>query len=509
MHARIRDALVLLLAVLLATWLSPAGHTAPVRGGTLVVGANSECLKLDPHLTLEISCRTMVGRHIYSGLVKFNQTMEVVPDLAEKWEVSSDGKVLTFNLRRGVRFHNGDELSAEDVVVSLDRIRDPKTASPLRTSFASIEAVDAVNALTVRVRLAKPDAAIMTTLAEPQAAILPRGVLRQRGDMNNVAVGTGPFRLLSRRKDVNTVLARNDRYFVPGIPHLDRIEFRIITDDTARSVALRTGQVQFMDRVQEATAAVLRRIPGIVIVSGPSLNLRAAIPNLQRRPWNDVRVRQALAIGIDRKEIVDGVLGGQGEALTSGPIPSNLWAALSEPCYPRPDVARAKELLAQAGYPNGFSSSLMSFGEISLLSDTAIALREQALRLGIDLKLELLELGIVQSRRGRGDYDVVIGGFSASDPDPWLSRVFQTGGTGNFNKFSDSQVDALLDRARSTSDQAQRKTLYQQAQRRLCELAPVIWLYTGNEQFAMRPEVKGYLFRANNEHNFEAVWLQR
>jgi ABC-type transport system substrate-binding protein len=323
--------------------------------------------------------------------------------------------------------------------------------------------------------------------------------------MNNAVVGTGPFRLASRRKDVSTVLVRNPRYFISGVPYLDGIEFRIITDDTARSVALRTGRVQFIDRVTFELASVLERIPGINVIGGPSLNFRAAVPNLTRRPWSDPRVRQALAVGIDRREILKAALGGRGEALNGGPIPSTLWAALPEPCFPRPDVAKAKELLAQAGLAAGFTSTLLSFSEITLLADTAIALREQASGLGIDLRLELLELGIVQTRVARGEFDIAIRGYAGVDPDEWISRPFHSRSPQNFNKFADPQVDALIERGRAAQDQAQRRTVYVEVQRRLCELSPVIWLYSGSEYFAMRPEVKGYLFRANNEHNFESV----
>jgi peptide/nickel transport system substrate-binding protein len=499
------------LAVIILLALMGVGDAAPAprRGGTLVVGANSECLKLDPHTTFEISCRTMIGRHVYNGLVKFNDKMEIVPDLAERWTVSEDGRVLTFALRSGVKFHNGDEFTAADVKVSLDRIKEARLASPLRPSFQGVTAVEVVNPQTVRVRLERPDAAFLTVLAAPQMAMLPAAVLRREGDMNNTVIGTGPFRLQSRRKDVSTVLVRNPDYFERGKPYLDQIEFRIVTDDTARSVALRTNRVQFIDRVTVELAEILKRIPGLVIVGGPSLNFRAAVPNLTRRPWNDARVRQAFAIGVDRKAIIDQVLGGRGEPLTGGPIPANLWAGLDQPCYPRPDPARARELLAQAGFPNGFTAGLMSFGEITLLSDTAIALREQALRFGVTLNLELLELGIVQARRARGDFDLVIGGFAGVDPDEWLRRTFYSGANSNFQKYSDPQFDQLLDRALTVQDQAQRRALYHQAQRRLCEQNPMFWLYSGHEQFAMRPEVKGYAFRANNEHNFIDVWFDQ
>jgi peptide/nickel transport system substrate-binding protein len=499
--------LALSLAGITLAGVIPVTRAAPARGGTLVVGANSECLRLDPHLTTEIACRSIVGRHVYSGLVKFNERMEIRPDLAERWDVTGDGRTITFSLRAGVQFHNGDEFTAEDVKVSLERIADPKTASPLRSSFSALAGVDAVNARTARVRLTSPDAAFLAALAGPQAAILPRSILRRDGDMNNAVVGTGPFRLVSRRKDVNTVLARNPRYFVSGVPYLDAIEFRIITDDTARSVALRTGRVQFIDRVTFELANVLERIPGLNVIGGPSLNFRAAVPNINRRPWSDVRVRQALAVGIDRREILKAALGGRGEALNGGPIPSTLWAALPEPCFPRPDIAKAKELLAQAGFPNGFSSTLLSFSEISLLADTAIALREQALALGIDLRLELLELGIVQTRVARGDFDIAIRGYAGVDPDEWISRPFHSRSPQNFNKFTDPQVDALIERGRAVQDQGQRRAVYVEVQRRLCDLSPVVWLYSGSEYFAMRPEVKGYLFRANNEHNFESVRL--
>jgi peptide/nickel transport system substrate-binding protein len=483
----------------------------PVRGGTLVLGVADEAVKLDPILTSQRGYEQMIARNVFSGLVRYNDNMEISPDLATRWELSPDGLSLTFYLRSGVLFHNGTPFTAADVKFSIERLADVNTGSLFSNDFKSVAEVRIIDDLTVQFILSKPDALLLNALCNPSIVMVSKALGDSGADFNVVVVGTGPFMLSERRVDVSTTLVRNPNYFLPGLPYLDKLEFRMIVDDTARLVALRTGEVNFCDRVPAESPellAELKTAPGVNIVGGPGLNLRCAIPNIDRAPWNNVLVRQAFNMVLDRQGLLDIVLGGYGEPLDGGAIPSTMPGHRAEPCAPR-DVVAAKELLAQAGYPNGFTCKILSFGDISLLANTAVVLREQAAQIGINLEVELFELAIVQAKRNARDFDMVIAGIGGvASPYTWLYNPYGTGSARNYNKFSDPQIDALLEMAKAESDPQTQADLYITIQDLLCQSMPMFPLYSGYDFYGLTDNVKGFVFRPTVMQNFLTVWLE-
>ncbi len=506
---KMRILLIVLLVAGLA-FTSASVFSEPQYGGKLVMGINDEVTRMDPHLQGQRSGITMISRNIYSGLLAFNPSMEVVPDLATEWEFDEENIVWTFYLREGVKFHNGEPFTAEDVKFSFERIMDPDTGSPHARHFVAVKDIEVVDDYTVKIFMEEMDSSFLEALAYSQVVIVPQSVVEEEGNLNTVAIGTGPFKMDHRRPDVETVLVRNEDYFREGLPYLDQIQFRIMPDDTARSVSLRTGQVDVMDRIPFDMLPALEADPEVNVYGGPGLNMRVAVPNLNREPWDDPLVRQAFQIGIDKEAIVGFVIRGYGEPLINGPLPSILPGHLDDPVFEDlPDREKAKELLAEAGYPDGFSSKLLSFSEITILADTAIALREEAAKIGIDLELELMELGIVQSRRQERDFDLVITGFGADWTQSWLSGPYATGSTGNQNDFSDPEIDALLRDARMETDPEARDEIYRDIQRKLMELNPNFPLFSAYEFFALSSHVKGYEFKPSTELNFAEMWLDQ
>ena len=493
------------VAVLAAGMLA----TAQEYGGTLIVGVSDEVTQLDPHFTSQQAHGIMIARNVFNGLLKTNPAWEVEPDLAERWEVSADGLTWTFYLREGVRFHNGELFTAEDVKFSLERLIDPESGSTHAGAFDPNMTVAIVDDYTVTITLSAPDADLLDTLAGPSMAMVPKSVVEAYGNLNEIVVGTGPFYLAERRADVKTVLARNPEYFEDGLPYLDRIEFRIIQDDTARLVALRMGEVHFIDRVPWQMIEAMESAQGVRAVGGAGINLRIMSPNINREPWDDPLVRQAFYMGLNKQEIVDVVLAGYGEALLGGVIPSTLTGHNPNACYPDGDVDGAKALLAQAGYPDGFTTKLLTFGDIQIYVDYAQIVREQAKKFGITVELELLELGIVQARRAAQDFDLVgagIGGLTNSHS--FIANTYGAASSRNFNGYTDPVIEDLLAQSKAATSTEEREQILIDMQELLCESMPVFPLFNGYTHWGISEKLKGWEFNPGYVQYFGYVWLE-
>jgi len=507
-----RNAQRLLISVFLAAAMLAAVGTIGAGqeyGGTLIVALSDEVTQLDPHFTSQQAHAEMIARNIYNGLLKTNAAWEVQPDLAESWEVSDDGLTWTFHLREGVRFHNGDPFTAADVKFSLERLIDPATGSTHSGAFDPNLQVTIIDDYTVAVTLSMPDADLLDNLAASSIVMVPKSVVEANGNLNEVVVGTGPFYLAERRVDVKTVLARNPEYFEEGLPYLDRIEYRIIQDDTARLVALRMGEVHFIDRVPWQMIEALESAQGVRAIGGSGINLRIMSPNINREPWDDPRVRQAFYIGLNKQEIVDVVLAGYGEALLGGVIPSTLAGHNPDPCFPDGDVDGAKALLAEAGYPDGFTTKLLTFGDIQIYVDYAQIVREQAKRFGVTVELELLELGIVQARRAAQDFDLVgagIGGLTNSHS--FVANTYGAASSRNFNGYNDPILEDYLLQSKAAATQEERNSILMEAQEYLCGTMPVFPLFNGYTHWGVSDKLKGWEFNPGYVQYFGGVWLE-
>ncbi|MCL5076155.1 MAG: ABC transporter substrate-binding protein, partial [Chloroflexi bacterium] len=329
---------------------------APKVGGVLSVAQKAEAPGLDPHKEpAETTAR--LTEQIYSTLVKLNPNMQVVPDLASSWE-TPDPKTYIFHLRKGVKFHNGRELTADDVKYSIERILDKKTGAMAASYFVAIDKIETPDPYTVKFLLKNPFAPFLTNLASFYAVIVPKEIVEASGDLKKVAVGTGPFKLAERVPDNVTKLERNKDYFIAGQPYLDGLNFFVMKDEAAVIAALRAKQIDFAT-LSAGSARLLKGEKDITVVSSPGLARYNLGMNNSKPPFNDVRVRQAISYAVDRQKIIDTVF--WGEAVLTGPIVPALgdWA-IPVSTYPSytPNVTKAKELLAQAGYPQGFKTTI-------------------------------------------------------------------------------------------------------------------------------------------------------
>lgn len=443
---------------------------------------------LDPHLAQDSVSHEVINM-MYEGLLGVTKGMKIVPKLAESWTISDDGLTYTFKLRQDVRFHNGRPLVAADVKFSLDRAREPKSVqSDFLTTVAS---VDVVSDYEINVVLSEPFAPLLGVLAI--APVIDKETLAEHGDLRNATNGTGPFKLTQWVPGQVVRLERNPAYYVPGLPYLDGIEYRPLSDDTARVSALRTGEVDLIYGVPATDVDVLQRDPAVTVITEPVAGYTYAGINLQKAPFNDLRVRQALAFAADRQAMVDMSVFGFGFPIRTGPVVAPPEAQVHEVMYPH-DIARAKQLLADAGYPNGFKASVLVPSAVKRLLATAQVLQANLKEIGIELDVRPLEFGIWLELVQGGDYDLFIisDGPPVGDPDALLSIAYSTGGQFNEFGFSDALVDELLHKGRTTIDQNERNRIYQDAQRRIAEQAPALFLYNNVAIEAHSADLRGF-----------------
>lgn len=449
----------------------------------------------------------LVLRHLYSGLVYMDANMEVRGRLAERWE-RGPGNTYTFHLRRGVRFHNGREMTADDVAFSIYRVMDPDFGSFARTNFLSVQRIEALDRYTVRFTLYYPDAAFLLNLTNAYASIVPREVIEQHGSLQNHPVGTGPFMFREFIPGNRVVFERNPYYFRPGEPRLDTLTFVIMPDEAARLGALRAGSIH-MTELSPVNVPLVRGNRDIVVRDFLTTNLDVLGLNLVDPPFNDLRVRQAISLLIDRQEIVDVVY--DGHARITGPVPVSQvrWAIdVSGNEFYRPDVARARALLAEAGHPNGLDVQITA-GISPRTVDIAQLLVSQLARGGVRAEIVMRETAqFVADWRERNLQSMSTSNGGGTDPDRAIGFFWHSGASANVWGFSNARIDYLVEAGRTETDFARRHALYREAQEIILREIPNIFLVTPMTFHFLRSNVEGYIAETFYNGNFTGVWLR-
>lgn len=482
---------------------TPAGGTTPaatpsaaepVRGGELIYALSSDPPNLDPHISTGTAART-VKLQLYNGLLRYHEDGSFGPDLAEAWDVASDGLEYTFTLKQGVQFHDGSPFTANDVKATVERIQDESVGATRRVELATISQVTTEGDQTVRFRLQTPHAALLAYLALPECAILSSEFLANGRDPNTDVVGTGPFKFVSREPGVRIEVERNDNYHVQGLPYLDRVTFIPYPDENTRMSAVRGGDAHFADYVPWKDMSSIEQDPNLKLETALNSAFMCVIYNVRHEPFNDPRVRVALSYAYDRQAIINAAFFGRAIPMTGGVIPPQSWAYNRdlEGTYTY-DPERAKRLLAEAGYGEGFSVTLLSTSQYGMHQSTAEVVQNNLQAIGIDCKLELYDWQTVVQKHTKGEYQFRIHGLAMEilDPDA-LTNFFQTGSP--FSKstgFVDEQIDRLLAEGRSTQDEDERRKIYNQLERRVLEAAPWTFLVYRQDGDALRKEVQGY-----------------
>ena len=457
--------------------------------GTLEIAVDQSPVGLDPHVVTAFSSFAVLSQ-IYDGLVETNAELQVEPALAESWDLSEDGLTYTFDLRDGVTFHNGRAMTADDVVYSYERVMDEETGSPQASRFSQVVSAVAVDDDTVVFTLSEPFAPFLVNTAN--LSVVPREVAENE-DLNQVAVGTGPFTLAEVVPDTYVLLEAYPDYYREGEPGVAAIRYNVVPEASTRAAGLRNGTYQLLPDVDPATALTLANVPDVSVLSTQDLAYSLLGLNTTVTPFNDPRVREAINLIIDRNEIIEAVY--FGEAVPGGPLSPGLsdWAedVSSFECY-APDVDRAKALLEEAG-ASDLSMNILTFGTNKIVSDAAQVIQAQLVDAGIDATVDVEEFGTFVQRWQNSDFDafVSLNGGSA-DPDGYLYRTFHTDGATNVYKFSDADTDALLDQGRTETTFDARKATYNELQERLACTGPVVHVAYGTLLSALRAEVEGF-----------------
>jgi peptide/nickel transport system substrate-binding protein len=476
------------------------------RGGVLVIAINRELTAMDPHKSSESAIR-MITQQIFDTLVRYDgEDMNIVPLLAESWEQPNDTTYI-FHLREGVKFHDGSEMTADDVKFSLDRVRDEETASPWQGLLASIDEVVVDDARTVTVKLSYPNAPLLGYLAHFGTAIVPKAYVESGGNLELNPVGTGPFKLESFSA-LEAVLVRNDDFWIEGLPYLDGMRIIVNADENARAAALRSGTADFLQRAPQPFLGIFAK-EGFKVVSDSVGNFRYITFNTEREPLDDWRVRQAIAWALDRDEIQYASVEGLGVPLDGGPIPPGHWAALPEPCFTQ-DYDKARQLLEEAGYPEGFTLPFM-IGPWQEYQRAIEVISEQLAPLGIQVEINLVETAVFLENRSSGNFTAYILGFSGQvDPDQFMDR-FRSNGKDNYTNWGNEDFDALADAGVATIDREERKEIYWEAQRLLCEQSPMVFLHVPPFFDVMKQDVMGYdhMMFSEDYHGLRNIWLDR
>jgi len=488
---------ILLLGLAMLALLPAASAFAAPSEKTLTIGVDQEAVGIDPNIVTAFSSHRRIDL-LYNKLVRIDDNMSIVPDLADSWE-NPDNVTYIFHLRKGVKFHNGREMTAEDVQYSLNRVLDKTTASPGRSYIASLKSIDVMDRYTVKLTLTSPLPSLLDGLAANNLSIVAKEVVEANGNLQKVECGTGPFMLKEWLPDNSMTLVKNPNYFEKGYPLVDKVIFRVIPEQASLFAGVRSGELDMATISDGATIRQAMKDKKVVVLRKPGLNMRVFSFNTSRKPFDDYRVRQAFAYALDR----DGIIAAAefGSAQKTGPLPVSVEAwALSPAKLPaaKPDIAKAKKLLADAGYPNGFTFKIVCSTTYEGGLAVAQVAQEQLKKIGVTAELEVVEWGVYIDRWVKRDFDTMIelrGG--SAEPDRFLYRTFHsTGGVNNF-LFKDGEVDKLLADGRALTKPSDRKAVYDKLQVALTEKAPCVFLYCPYENQVLSPKVSGFKLVGN------------
>ena len=484
----------------------------PQTGGTLTRALiYGDPQNLDPVIRSHGTGTSMVTWNIFEPLIRYDAIKgEYVAANAESWEISKDGTVYTFKLKKGVKFHNGREVTAEDFKYSLDRLANPKTASPNAgnlqkvvgykefTSGAASElsGVKVIDSSTLEITIESPNNTFLSILSLPYTSAVPKEAVEELGDQfGSSPVGAGPFKFKSWIRDSELVLEKYEDYH-GGAPYLDTVVYKILTDQAARDTAFSSEQIDMMI-LGDAQYAQYMNNPKFqdYMIEVPELFIRNIRFNLQQEgPWQDVRVRQAINYAIDRETIIATVLGGKAYP-ADGPLPTSI-QGYNENVFSYPyDPEKAKQLLKEAGYADGFTLPILATVHSAWGVTAVEALYGYLEEVGIKVEIEQVDMASLSDRVSSGDFKTVMysnGGYT--NPVEFLSKYFHSdnfGSTGNVGFYKNDKVDELLTKASSTTDEKEMIQLTQEAEAIVIEEAPM-WFFNYNKAVIVhQPWVKG------------------
>ena len=469
---------------------------------------------LDPEAVLNNTSGFIMAT-VFDSLVKYKPgTVDVGPALAESWDVSADGLTWTFHLRKGVKYHDGTPFNAANYIKTIKRLmvdkKDPASIyaiyEPLPVenyvddTYSTVTSYTAIDDNTVQFKLKEPNGPFPTNLAMVwNGVVSPDAWEKSKKDFRNHPVGTGPFIFKEWRPADQIVLDANPNYW-GGKPKVDRLIFKVMPDAQAALLALKKGDVHILGDVSVQTIPAIKSDPNLVVVTQPGLVVSGVAMTNNAKPFDDKRVRQALNYAVDKDAINKTLYQGLAVQLTA-PLPSSQWGwddSLKGYGY---DPEKAKKLLADAGYPNGFETELLSYssprGYNPAGAELAVAIQGYLAKVGVKANVRKQEMAAFLGEVRSGKYtQMFLSGFSGDngDPDNFLWSLFASPAmpVGDTSHYKNAEVDKLLAEGRVVTDQAKRIEIYKKAQKIILDEAPWIFVNQTLQVRVTRKEVKGF-----------------
>lgn len=504
-----------LVLVVCGLFVGTMAWAQPKVGGEMIIAFGTDPESLDPN-KMTSAPAGMVLTHIAETLITLTEELEVAPLLAESWEFSEDAKTLTLHLRRGVFFHDGTPFNAHAVKVNLERFRKAAFAFLL---FPRVQTIDVIDEYTVRLTMDQPFVPIIAHLTHNFIAMVsPKQIEGLAPGEDIIApVGTGPFKFDKWVRGEYVRIVRNENYWGQK-PYLDAVKFLVVPSDATRLVLLETGQVHAIMRVPPHDAPRVAATPGLELVMVPSVRTIYIAFNYQRPPFTDVRVRQAINYAVDKEAIVREVLAGVG-GVSAAPIMPLVFGHSPQKPYEY-DPEKAKQLLAEAGFPQGFKCTLYHpTGRYMMDAAIAEAVQAYLAEVGIEAELITMEwaayLAFLRKPLAEATYDMYLLGWGCVtlDADYGLFSLFHSGlwapACCNWSFYGNPEVDRLLELGRVTPDPEARKAIYAEAIRLLWEDAAWLFLHYEGQLNAQRTEAKGLIHHVREYILAHRAWLDR
>src|SRR5215469_16397802 len=487
----------------------PAWAQTPKSGGTFISAQTTEATGLDPQLVPALS-RSRRTPMMYNQLVRFDPDMNPTPELAESWEASKDGLSWTFKLRQGVKFHDGQEMTSADVKFTFDRLFEK---SPGKSDFIAVDKVEPSGRYAVKFVTKEPFAGLLAALGGFWGFIVSEAGVKKHGDLNKAALGTGPFILEDWKVEQQMVFKRNPNYFKKGLPHVDELIVRVIPDEANIVAALRTGQIHHAFIEDNKNFNLLKEEKSLTGYRSSRLGYDYLNISANRGPLKDVRVRQAISWAVDRSQVMRVATAGFGRLTAPATQPMKQWQIPEAEWmkYYKPDLERAKKLMAEAGVPNGFSVKCSVIPTFPTMVSGAPVIAAQLKRIGINMEIENVEYAVWIKRWLAHDFDMTMNSTPGyADPDVAFFRPLHSTKGQNWNSWSVPAVDALLEEGRRTMDQKKRKEIYDRLQILILENVPHLWLFSADTIDFTQASVKGFHQHPTTLlYGFEGVSLEK
>ena len=489
---------------------SVSAETCPVKGGTLVWGHSETTQNLYIHQTGTISTLRIL-QNIHDGLVTADKDLNIIPELAESYEVSSDGLTYTFNLRKGVKFHDGSDLTSADVKYSFETLMDPDTGAVNKPVFNSVGSIDTPDDYTVIIKMDQINMPFLGRLAGLGAgAIIPEGSASIQGE---TPIGAGPLKFVRREMGNEVELERFNDYW-DGPACIDRLIAKEVTEPTVRLTGLRTGEMDLINDIPADRIEEIKNDKNLKVLSWSHGVFDFVNLNYKHEPFKDERVRLAIDYMIDKEMLLQGALWGQGKIAASPGFVSS--ASYNKNLNQRPqDIAKAKALLAEAGYgPGDLKVVFKATTNYPYHVEAAQILVEWFRQAGVELTIEQLTWADWLSQVWVDkDFQMSMMNFNSIWEEDFLyySLYNSTGGF-NYRGINDTVIDELTEKARVTVDDGARADIYREVQQRVFDKVHDIVVWHRNSSFGAQKNIGGLDTLVNGDgatYHFHRVWIEK